>query len=66
MHLKTNDEDLDGTKTVKLQIQKRQLLRLKSMKILTGTDMSSIAGQALEEFFDRRDDNAEEDNGKAS
>lgn len=59
MHLKTDDKELDAKKTVKLQLRKRQLLRLKSLKILTGTDMSSIAGEALEEFFDKRGHNGE-------
>lgn len=56
MKLKTDDEqNMEESSTVKLQIPKRQHLRLHCLKILTGKTMSEIATEALDRHFEASD-----------
>lgn len=56
MRLKTDDnENLDETSTVKLQLPQRQHLRLHCLKIMTGKTMSDIATEALARYFEEED-----------
>lgn len=50
----TDDVDLDELTTVKLQLTKRQRIRLHYLKILTGETMSSVAREAIAEHLDDR------------
>lgn len=51
MQLETNEaEDMEESSTVKLQLPKRQHLRLHCLKIITGETMSNIATEALARY----------------
>lgn len=53
MHLNTDDnETMDESSTVKLQIPRSQHLRLHCLKIITGETMSDIATEAFEQYFE--------------
>lgn len=55
MYLDTDDEKMDETSTVKLQLPRRQHLRLHCLKIITGETMSDIATEALDRYFEEQD-----------
>lgn len=55
MYLDTDDEKMDETSTVKLQLPRRQHLRLHCLKIITGETMSDIASEALDRYFEEQD-----------
>lgn len=61
MHLETDDENLDEPSTVKLQIPKRQHLRLHCLKIITGETMSDITAEALERYFEEEGEDIDEE-----
>lgn len=47
-----NEEDLDEDSTVKITIPKRLHIKLHSKKVLTGMQISEIATEALEAYFE--------------
>lgn len=49
------DQDLAETSTMKLKIPKRQHVKLRSMKLLTGQDLSTTVEEALSRYFEEED-----------
>lgn len=52
MNIKTPDQDLSGSKTLKVSIPKKLHLRLHSRKLLTGTTISETVETALNAYLE--------------
>lgn len=56
LHVDTSDKDLDDTKQLKAKLPIRQHLQLHQIKILEGQNLSETVRQALDDYFDRLDE----------
>lgn len=61
MHLdEAGDDALEETKEMKVKVPAEMQVRLHSLKVLTGTDISTAVTEAVEQYFERMDDDVEE------
>lgn len=57
MNIETQvDADMDEEKTLKVTIPKRMHLKLHSVKILTGRNISETVEEAVQAFFDEHEE----------
>jgi predicted DNA-binding protein len=56
MRIQTDEDDMNESKTMKVQIPTRLHLKLHSLKILSGRTISDTVEEAVETYFEANED----------